>query len=121
MHGYQLITEISERTNEQWAPSAGAIYPTLNLLEDEGLITVTKEAGRKLASLTETGTQLVAGNPDWATIVDRYANPEYTQDPAFLRRGAMHRLRNAVKSRGSADDERVIAILSRAAEEIGQL
>jgi DNA-binding PadR family transcriptional regulator len=60
MHGYQLMQTIGERTNGRWAPSPGAIYPTLSQLEDEGLVVVQKDGGRKLASLTETGTTLVS-------------------------------------------------------------
>ncbi|NLZ58050.1 MAG: PadR family transcriptional regulator, partial [Corynebacterium sp.] len=36
MHGYQIITIINERTEGNWSPSPGAIYPTLSMLEDEG-------------------------------------------------------------------------------------
>jgi len=55
MHGYQLIQEISERSEGAWRPSAGAIYPALALLEDEGFVTIAAEGGRKLASLTDEG------------------------------------------------------------------
>src|SRR3954471_698319 len=55
MHGYQLMQAIAERSGGRWTPSPGAIYPTLAQLEDEGLVTVTQESGRKLATLTEAG------------------------------------------------------------------
>src|SRR5207249_1535445 len=38
-----------------WHPSPGAIYPALALLEDEGLVTIAVDSGRKMASLTDTG------------------------------------------------------------------
>ena len=38
MHGYEMIKELEERTEGTWVPSAGSIYPTLQMLEDEGLI-----------------------------------------------------------------------------------
>ncbi len=60
MHGYQLMQTISERTNGAWAPSPGAIYPTLALLEDEGLVSVVESDGRKLATLTDAGRAYVA-------------------------------------------------------------
>ncbi|GAB3811946.1 hypothetical protein GCM10028820_04040 [Tessaracoccus terricola] len=60
MHGYQLMQTITERSNGNWSPSPGAIYPTLSQLEDEGLVSVTAEGGRKLASLTEAGEAYVA-------------------------------------------------------------
>jgi len=60
MHGYQLMQSIADRSGGRWTPSPGAIYPTLSQLEDEGLISVTAESGRKLAVLTEAGRQHVA-------------------------------------------------------------
>ena len=55
MHGYEMILEIRERSGEAWSPSPGAIYPTIQLLSDEGLITTHDEDGKKVSSLTETG------------------------------------------------------------------
>ena len=60
MHGYQLMQAIDDRTGGAWQPSPGAIYPTLNQLEDEGLVSVTADAGRRLATLTPAGRELVA-------------------------------------------------------------
>ncbi|MGP6173819.1 PadR family transcriptional regulator [Corynebacterium sp. A21] len=122
MHGYQLISLIGEKTNSQWTPSPGAIYPTLNLLEDEGLITITTDSGRKLATLTEVGATLVEENKaEWSQILSGYANPQNPQDPRFRHREAMFRLRNAVKATRMADHEQAIEILNRAAKEIEEL
>ncbi|MEX5720436.1 PadR family transcriptional regulator [Geodermatophilus maliterrae] len=55
MHGYQLMQAIAERSGGRWTPSPGAVYPTISALEDEGLATVTADAGRKLVTLTEAG------------------------------------------------------------------
>ena len=55
MHGYQIIQEIEERSHGSWKPSPGSVYPTLQLLADEGLIDVKESNGRKTYSLTETG------------------------------------------------------------------
>lgn len=55
MHGYQIITEIAERSGGSWKPSAGSVYPTLQLLADEGLIEAEEQNGRKTYSLTEAG------------------------------------------------------------------
>src|SRR5262245_28773636 len=40
MHGYEMIQELEARTEGLWRPSPGSIYPTLQLLEDEELVTV---------------------------------------------------------------------------------
>jgi DNA-binding PadR family transcriptional regulator len=65
MHGYQLMQAISERTNGSWKVSPGAIYPTLALLEDEGLVSTENAGGRKLATLTDEGRAVLA-DPDTA-------------------------------------------------------
>ncbi|MGV1027310.1 MAG: PadR family transcriptional regulator [Dermatophilaceae bacterium] len=66
MHGYQLMQAIADRSGGRWTPSPGAIYPALGQLEDEGLVTVTAESGRKVAALTEAGYgQVQAGRESW--------------------------------------------------------
>jgi DNA-binding PadR family transcriptional regulator len=55
MHGYQLMQAIAERTDGRWSPSPGAIYPALRQLEDEGLVDVATESGRKLVTITDAG------------------------------------------------------------------
>lgn len=55
MHGYQLIQRIEERSGGTWRPSPGSVYPTLQLLTDEGLVEVEEAEGRKTYSLTEAG------------------------------------------------------------------
>ncbi|MCU1415859.1 MAG: PadR family transcriptional regulator [Schumannella sp.] len=55
MHGYQIIQAIDARTGGAWKPSPGSIYPTLQLLADEGLVTAAQEGERKVYSLTDTG------------------------------------------------------------------
>ena len=55
MPGYEMILEIRERSGEAWSPSPGAIYPTIQLLTDEGLITTNDQDGKKVSSLTEAG------------------------------------------------------------------
>nr|MDT0661447.1 PadR family transcriptional regulator [Micromonospora sp. DSM 115978] len=57
MHGYEMIQELDSRTGGAWRPSPGSVYPTLQLLEDEGLIIGAAEggAGRKSFALTDAG------------------------------------------------------------------
>ncbi|AFU03582.1 transcriptional regulator [Nocardia brasiliensis ATCC 700358] len=73
MHGYELIQQIRERSDDVWRPSPGSIYPALAQLEDEGLVLIDKIAGRKTAQLTEAGTAYVAEHKDelgdpWADV-----------------------------------------------------
>ena len=56
MHGYEIITTLAAKTSGMWRPSAGAVYPTLQLLVDEGLIAGTESEGSKrLFELTDDG------------------------------------------------------------------
>jgi DNA-binding PadR family transcriptional regulator len=55
MHGYQIITELGSRSGGVWRPSPGSVYPTLQQLQDEGLVTVSEEDGRRTFSLTDAG------------------------------------------------------------------
>ncbi|MFI1017679.1 PadR family transcriptional regulator [Streptomyces sp. NPDC020965] len=64
MHGYEMIREIGERSGGAWKPSPGSVYPTLQLLEDEGLITSASEGGKKLFTLTESGRAEAEAGPD---------------------------------------------------------
>lgn len=69
MHGYQIIREIEERTAGRWKPSAGSVYPTLQLLADEGLVSAERSNDRKIYSLTDAGkaeAAKAAGHTPWA-------------------------------------------------------
>ena len=55
MHGYEMIQELEARTGGVWRPSPGSVYPTLQLLEDEGLIAGEEGEGRRRFTLTDAG------------------------------------------------------------------
>ena len=55
MHGYEMIQELETRTGGVWRPSPGSVYPTLQLLEDEDLITGEEGEGRRRFALTDAG------------------------------------------------------------------
>ena len=60
MHGYELIQQIEERSGGVWRPSPGSIYPTLQLLADEGLVSGDESGGRRLFTLTDAGREEAA-------------------------------------------------------------
>jgi DNA-binding PadR family transcriptional regulator len=72
MHGYEMIQEIRERSGGLWRPSPGSVYPTLQLLADEGLITSGDGGGSKrLFELTDEGraaAERQEGAPPWEQI-----------------------------------------------------
>ena len=60
MHGYEMIQELEDRTDGMWRPSPGAVYPALQLLEDQGLVVADAEGGKRLFALTESGREEAA-------------------------------------------------------------
>ena len=74
-NGYQVIQEIERRSGGLWRPSAGSVYPALQLLEDEGLIEGVEDGGRRELRLTDAGRKYADEHPDelaapWATVAD---------------------------------------------------
>jgi DNA-binding PadR family transcriptional regulator len=64
-NGYQIIQEISARTQGVWSPSAGSVYPALQQLEDEGLISAQAgEDRRRMYTLTDEGQAYVEAHAD---------------------------------------------------------
>jgi DNA-binding PadR family transcriptional regulator len=103
MHGYEMIQELEERTGGRWRPSAGSIYPTLQLIEDEGLVTAEEVDGRKVFSLTDSGKKEVPerteGQRPWE---------EGDEDsPRFAVRSELFRTIGAAKqiARGDEDEQ----------------
>ena len=64
MNGYQLISQIAERSGGRWRPSPGSVYPTIQQLEDEGLVEADDERGRRTLRLTDQGRSYVEAHPD---------------------------------------------------------
>ena len=75
MHGYEMIQELEDRTGGRWRPSAGSIYPTLQLLEDEGLVRAEEVEGKRVFDLTDAGGERLAERgesaPPWERSGDR--------------------------------------------------
>jgi DNA-binding PadR family transcriptional regulator len=55
-HGYDLMRRLEEKSGGAWRPSAGSVYPTLQQLEDEGLVTPAESDGKRVYTLTDAGT-----------------------------------------------------------------
>jgi DNA-binding PadR family transcriptional regulator len=70
-NGYQLMQTIEERSEGNWRPSPGSVYPVLSQLQDEGLVQATEREGAKLFELTDTGQREVQSaetqTPPWET------------------------------------------------------
>jgi DNA-binding PadR family transcriptional regulator len=103
MHGYEMIKEIEERTQGAWTPSAGSIYPTLQMLEDAELIRGEESDGKRRFTLTETGRaeqQERAGEETPWDAVRAGAAPE-----AIHLRDSAHKLQHSIGQVFHAADE----------------
>ncbi len=63
-YGYQLIKSMEARLGGGYTPSAGVVYPTLTMLEEEGLIAATETSGKKVYSVTEEGLKYLEANKE---------------------------------------------------------
>lgn len=74
-HGYELIKELEQRFGGFYRPSPGTVYPTLQLLEEEGHLTVSEVAGKKVYSVTESGHKLLAERQGESAHSERHHGP----------------------------------------------
>lgn len=119
MHGYEMIQQIAERSNGIWKPSPGSVYPTLQLLDDEGLVTANQTHGsKKLFELTEEGRAAAEkiATPPWDEIAEG-------ADPGQMNlRSAVGQLCGAVAQSAhtatAEQQQRIIELLNTARREI---
>jgi DNA-binding PadR family transcriptional regulator len=119
MHGYEMIQQIAERSNGIWKPSPGSVYPTLQLLDDEGLIVASESDGsKKLFELTELGRAAAekVETPPWDEIAEG-------ADPGQMNlRSAIGQLFGAVAQSAhtatAEQQQRIIEILNNARREV---
>jgi DNA-binding PadR family transcriptional regulator len=122
MHGYEMIQEIAERSQNLWKPSPGSVYPTLQLLVDEGLLVARESEGsKKLFELTDEGRAAAdkIETPPWEEIAEGV-------EPGHVNlRSAVGQLMGAVaQSAHTANEEqqdRIVGIVNNARREIYQI
>ena len=64
INGYQVIQQIADKSKGAWRPSPGSVYPTIQQLQDEGLVEEDEERGRRTLRLTGAGATYVHENAD---------------------------------------------------------
>ncbi len=120
MHGYEVMQQLESRSGGYWRPSPGSIYPTLQLLEDQGLVRSEEVEGRRVFSLTDEGrveAQKVTdqGEP-WAASE---GGPEGTR---FKLRQGLFQLAAAIKQVGMAGSpeqiDKTLEILTEARKRV---
>jgi len=63
MSGYDLIRFFAELTHEMWIPSPGSIYPTLQLLEEQGMVVGRDQDDKRVYEITQAGRDEAAALP----------------------------------------------------------
>jgi DNA-binding PadR family transcriptional regulator len=119
MHGYEMIQELEERTGGAWSPSAGSIYPTLQLLEDEGLIEGTETEGKRRFTLTDAGRDQAAkheGAPPWEQVTSGVGAEGVSLKRSLS--GLNHAVATGFRAAGPEQQKRVSEILDEARRKI---
>jgi len=128
-HGYQLMKDLEERSGGMYRASAGAIYPTLQQLEDEDLAKVSEQEGKRVYRITEAGKKEVEANKEAiARIWERAKNLRAMAGPEHLNvfKPAMHVAMAAISAatRGGGEPDKIKKIreiLEKAQQELDKL
>jgi DNA-binding PadR family transcriptional regulator len=67
-HGYEIMRALEESFHGFYTPSAGSVYPTLQMLEDLGYVSVSEHDGKKVYTITEEGKKFI---DESQTIIDK--------------------------------------------------
>lgn len=113
-HGYEIIKAFEEHTHGQYAPSPGTVYPTLQYLEELGLVRADQEADRRVYHLTEAGRGELEAHSDevrefWSHFAETPASLAGRQETGFLRDALEDLNRTVWRGLHSAADGNAIA------------
>jgi len=131
-HGYELMKELEARSGGMYRASAGAVYPALQQLEDEGLVSSAQSAGKRTYSLTDVGKQELAREAETVKRIWQRADqagdwgPWIGPEGLEVARPAADVMKMALRAatRGSHDSARIAKIreiLERTKKEIEAL
>ncbi len=128
-HGYEVMKELEEQLQGCYSPSPGTVYPTLQWLEDEGLVVGKDVDGKKVYEITDAGRRFLEEHRD--VVDDIFDRVRETVDRALG--GGMADLNRAVgrmvravyragwKARDDATRQRLAQILERVVGEVEAL
>jgi DNA-binding PadR family transcriptional regulator len=119
-HGYEIIRRLEERSGGVWKPSAGSVYPTLQLLEEEGMLTSEDQSGKRVYSLTDAGREEAsrAVTLPWDRPPGSQSGPHAVREAV----GAIHAAAKQVVIAGSPDQVgRALELLKETRQKLYQL
>ena len=126
-HGYEVIKALEEKMGGWYSPSPGTVYPTLQLLEDQGFVRVVEDEGKKVYHITPEGEKFLDEHRDTIDeILDRvrdavrgFAGGSMADlNQAFARLASLAYRHAWRAGNDDAYTKRIIEVLRRAAEEI---
>jgi DNA-binding PadR family transcriptional regulator len=127
-HGYEIIKALEERFGGAYSPSPGVVYPTLQLLEDQGLAKVRPEQdGKKTYEITDAGRAYLAEHRDTVdSIFERISKlvGHFLDEPMTEVHAAFRGVGKATYSRATDAVQnpellkQIVEILKRASQEI---
>jgi DNA-binding PadR family transcriptional regulator len=77
-HGYEIIRALEERSHGFYSPSAGSVYPTLQLLEDMGCVSSAEQDGKKTYAITEQGKGFLTERKENIDKIKEHMNEFWT-------------------------------------------
>jgi len=124
-YGYEIIRALEDHLHGLYVPSAGTIYPRLQMLESNGYLTSVLKEGKKVYSIKETGLQFLKENAEIGQEIEARLNTWAAPENAEARKRTMrefHRVSDALRwevRRMSADKlQRVQDVLARTHNDI---
>ena len=130
MHGYEVMRALEEESGGCYSASPGSVYPTLQMLQDQGYVVCEEKEGKKVYSITEEGRAFLEENGDLvddileriASFTDRFFRSEMRDLSGSFRKLAQVTFERGVRWAEHPDElERVKEILDRAAQEIEKI
>jgi DNA-binding PadR family transcriptional regulator len=117
MHGYQLMGELTRLFGPAYRPSAGSIYPAVEGLEAEGLITGRDERGRRVYELSATGAVALDDRADRLAALEVRTGVRLAHRPTV--EAILARFTSRVHALGDRIDPGILdALLSATADDL---
>jgi DNA-binding PadR family transcriptional regulator len=124
-NGYEVMGRLEERSGGIWRPSPGSVYPTLQMLEDEGLVRSTTHDGSRTFELTQAGTDSAAAADATRSGRAPWEHDDGSDDRLRTLRRSMGQTMMAAKqvahAGNAAQVDRSIEIIQRARKELYQI
>jgi len=128
-HGYEVMKELEDQMHGCYSPSPGTVYPTLQWLEDEGLVVAREVEGKKVYEITDTGRAFLEEHRDMVDdifdrvreAVDRALGGAMGDVNRSLGRLVKVVYRTGWKASDEATRQRLVAILDRVVGEVEAL